>query len=92
LDIAFEQLLDPPVEATEITAVVWEVFADTRIIVLEEPVEGFVSITLRVDGRIQTESGDSVDLEAIQPGQQVRAVGQPGQAGTLLVQEVEVLR
>lgn len=92
LDIAFEQLFDLPVEATEITAVVSEVFVDIGIIVLEQPVEGFVTITLGVDGRIQTESGDSVDLEAIQPGQQVHAVGQSGQAGTLLVQEIEVLR
>ena len=91
LDIPFEQLLDLPIETTEITAAVSEVFADANIIVLEHPVDGFVTITLGGDGRIQTENGDSIDLGAIQPGQQVRAVGEPGQAGTLLAQEIDIL-
>jgi hypothetical protein len=77
------QRLYPPVLPAEITAVVSEVLVDSGIIVLEQPVDGFITITLGEDSLLE--------IETIQPGQQIHAVGQPGQAGTLLAQEVEVL-
>jgi len=77
------QRLYPPVPPTEITAVVSEVLVDSGIIVLEQPVDGFITITLGEDGLLERET--------LQPGQQIHAVGRPGEGGTLLAQEIDIL-
>lgn len=84
------QRLYPPVPPIEITAVVSEVNVNAGVVVLEQPVNGFIAISLAADGHLLTENGAVVSWETIQSGQQINAAGQVGPAGTFLAQEIHV--
>lgn len=84
------QRLYPPVPPIEITAVASEVNVDAGVVVLEQPVNGFITISLVADGHLLAENGAAVSWETIQPGQQISAAGQVGPAGTFLAQEIHV--
>lgn len=84
----WQQVFPAPTPMT-ITATIVEVAAN-GVIVLEKPVQGFVTVTLAPEGQLLTEDGGAANWEELTAGMQVQASGQVDQAGTLLAQEVHV--
>lgn len=74
-----------------IEAAVQEVIPEAGILVLTEPVQGFITITLAPDGQLLTEDGTVLGWEDIAIGAQVRATGEVGEAGTLMAQAITIL-
>jgi len=88
----FWKQLYPPVSATTtITATVLESVPEARIIVLQQPVAGFVTITLTSDGQLLTADGQPATWEEIVAESQVQANGEVGDAGTLLADRVQLI-
>ena len=88
----FWKQLYPPVSATTtITATVLESDSEARIIVLQQPVAGFVTITLTPDGQLLTADGQLATWEEIVGESQVQASGEVGDAGTLLADRVQLI-
>jgi hypothetical protein len=85
------QLLYPQEQTPAITAAIQEAIPEADVLVLAEPVEGFVTITLAPDGQLLTEDGTPIEWEDIEAGAQVQASGEVGEAGTLMTQVVTVL-
>lgn len=81
----------PPEEAPTITAAIQETVPEAGVIVLAEPVQGFVTITFAPDGQLRSEDGTVMGWEDIQAGVQVQASGEVGEAGTLMAQAVTIL-
>ena len=77
--------------AYSIVATAQEVVSEAGVLVLAEPVQGFVTITLAEGGQLLTESGMAATWEDVIPGTQVQATGEVGEAGTLLTQEITLL-
>lgn len=89
----FWKQLYPPVSTTTttITATVLESDPEARIIVLQQPVAGFVTITLTPDGQLLTADGQPMTWKEIVGGSQVQASGEVGGAGTLLADRVQLI-
>lgn len=88
----FWKQLYPPVSATTtITATVLESDPEARIIVLQQPVAGFVIITLTPDGQLLTADGQPATWEEIVEGSQVQASEEVGDAGTLWADRVQLI-
>lgn len=81
----------PPEDAPTITAAIQETVPEAGVIVLAEPVQGFVTITFAPDGQLRSEDGTVMGWEDIQAGVQVQASGEVGEAGTLMAQAVTIL-
>lgn len=83
--------LYPAVSATTtITATVLASDPEGGVIVLQQPVEGFVTITLAPDGQLLTKDGESAAWEDVTTGTPLRASGEAEAAGTLLAQQIHL--
>jgi hypothetical protein len=83
------QQLHPSVGASvSITGTVMKAFPETRVIVLEQPVEGFVTITLAKGGRLVNEEGERLDWDQVSIRMQVEAQGELEETATLLTSEI----
>ena len=89
--LCWKQLYPPVSATTTITATVLESDPEARIIVLQQPVAGFVTITLTPDGQLLTADGQPATWEEIVGGSQVQASGEVGDAGTLLADRVQLI-
>lgn len=74
----------PPVQPTTITATLRAVVPEANVLVLEEPVEGYITITPAAEG-------SPLAWEELTVGMQVMATGTAGPAGTLLAERVQVI-
>jgi hypothetical protein len=74
-----------------IEAAVQEVIPEANILVLTEPVQGFITITLAPEGQLLTEDSTAIGWEDIETGAQVQAIGEVGEAGTLFAQEIQLI-
>lgn len=84
------QQVFPPPPATTITATALQVVPESGVIVLERPVEGFITVTLAEEGQLLTEEGQPATWEALRTGVGIRAVGEANAAGTLLAQQIVI--
>lgn len=84
------QQIYPPVPETIITATVSSVFPESNTIILEQPSQGFISLSLAPKGQLL--KGEVVaSWEDFVPGTTIEADGEPGTGGVLLVQKVDIL-
>lgn len=84
----------PPEEAESdiaIEGLVMDVSLSARIIMLQEPVEGFDVIALTEESELVSVDGDGIALRDIRPGMRIQASGQPGESNALLARKVRVL-
>ncbi|MCZ7666682.1 MAG: hypothetical protein M5U34_05350 [Chloroflexi bacterium] len=58
---------------------------------LQEPVNGFIAVQLRKDGRIMDSAGQTLSLADVVPGMEIEATGVPGLAGVLEAEKIVVL-
>lgn len=85
------QQLYPPVPTTKsITATILNSFPEARIIVLQQPVEGVVTITLTPNGQLLAGGGETIAWENLAVGATVQAVGEIGAVGTFVAEEIHV--
>jgi len=84
---------DNEVEATSvtITGTVQDVMLSARIILLQEPVQGFSTLALTQDTKLVSAEGLDITLQEVRAGMRVQATGRPGTPGTLLPEEVRIL-
>jgi len=73
------------------TGTVQDVMRSARIIMLQEPVEGFLYVSLTQDTRLISIEGQKIVLQDIKAGMRIRVTGRPGSSGTLLAEEVQLL-
>lgn len=85
--------VDNEVEATSvtITGTVQDVMLSARIILLQEPVQGFSTLALTQDTKLVSAEGLDITLQEVRAGIRVQATGRPGTRGTLLPEEVRIL-
>ncbi|HLF25739.1 MAG TPA: hypothetical protein VJG32_05340 [Anaerolineae bacterium] len=82
------QQLYPPLPASTITATVSVSEPQARVMVLHEPVEGFVTVTLAPEGKLLHENGNLAEWSEVTSGIQIRATGKVSEGGSLLAQQV----
>lgn len=82
------QQLYPPLSANTITATVSVSEPQARVIVLQEPMDGFVTVTLTPEGKLLHEDGTLAEWDEVTSGVQIRAIGKVGEAGSLVAQQV----
>jgi len=70
---------------------VQDVMRSARIIMLQEPIEGFLYVALTQDTRLISIEGQNIVLQDIKAGMRIRVTGRPGSPGTLLAEEVQLL-
>lgn len=87
-DGAWDQVYDMP---TEITGTVLGTIADGRIILLSEPTQGFISVTLLPDGELVNNKGEVVEWDSLALGAVIRAQGAAGERGTYLADQVWIM-
>ena len=73
------------------TGTVQDVMYSARIIMLQEPVKGFLYVALTQDTRLISREGRNIALQDIEAGMRIRVTGRPGSQGTLLAEEVQIL-
>jgi hypothetical protein len=76
---------------TTIVGRVAEISLSPPLLVMSETAAGFGFVALAGGGVVRDSTGAEISLEAIQPGAGVQASGQPGDAGTLVADNVVVL-
>lgn len=86
----WKQLYPAVAAATTLTATVLESHSEARIIVLQQPVAGFVTLTLTPEGQLLTADGQPATWEELAKGRQVQASGKVGSAGTLLADRIQL--
>jgi len=74
-----------------IIATVMDTSLSARIIMLEEPVDGFSVVALTEDTKLSSLDGSPVELKDFQRGVQIRAIGRPGSSGALLAEQIILL-
>jgi len=74
-----------------LTGIVKDVSPSSRIIWLQEEVDGFTAIALLPESTITNASGNPLELAQIQQGLTVRASGQPGDNQALLAHSMQVI-
>ena len=74
-----------------ITGAVMDASLSARIILLEEPVEGYSTIALTEESKLVSADGSEITLRDIQPGVAIQASGQPGESNALIASQVLVL-
>jgi hypothetical protein len=80
-----------PFTTTTITATVRSLAVDEGVIVLEQPVQGFVTITLADTGQLLAADSTAVTWDDLAAGIQVQATGEAGKGGALLAQEIQIV-
>lgn len=78
-----------PVES--ITGSVESVDSTLGVIVLAQPVQGFVTITLAIDGTLVDSYDKVTNWRRVLPRAKVRAEGKAGEAGTYLAEHIAIL-
>ena len=84
----------PPVEAASnltITGTVMDTLLSARVILLEEPVEGFDAVALTGETRLLSADGREIALRDVRQGRTVTASGRPGHSGALIPARVVLL-
>jgi hypothetical protein len=79
-------------QSLAITGTVMQISLSARVILLEEPVDGYTSIALLERGQFISENGREILLQDIRPGSTIQAVGRSGGSNALLASEVIVLK
>jgi hypothetical protein len=74
-----------------IIATVMDTSLSARIIMLEEPVDGFSVVALTEDTKLSSLDGSPVELKDFHRGVQIRAIGRPGSSGALLAEQIILL-
>jgi hypothetical protein len=74
-----------------ITATVMDTSLSARVIMLQEPVEGFSVVALTDETELVSQDGSPVALKEFQHGVQIRAIGKPGSSGALLAEQIVLL-
>lgn len=82
------QPLSPTPTHVTIEASVQETAPAAGVIVLEQPAQGFVTVTLAPDGQLMTEDGRTATWEDVTAGARIEATGEVGVAGTLEASEI----
>ncbi len=74
-----------------IMGTVMDVSLSARIIMLQEPVEGFSVVALTEESELVSTDGDEITLRDIRPGMTIQTSGQPGESNALLASQVLLL-
>lgn len=82
------QQLYPPASAVTITGTVSMSDPQARVLVLQEPAEGFVTVTLAPAGQLLHEDGRPASWVEVTPKVAIKATGKLGEAGSLVAQQV----
>lgn len=87
---SWQQLYPPISTKKSVTAIILNGIPEARTIVLQQPVEGIVAITLTPDGKLLTEDGEIIGWENLAAGAAVQAIGEIGTAGTFIAEEIHL--
>jgi len=77
--------------AIAIIGTVQDVMISAQVIVLKTPIQGIQYVALHAGTVIRSREGQPIDLQDLQPGDRIQAIGQPSSADTLLADEVHIL-
>ncbi|MCO5188381.1 MAG: hypothetical protein M9928_07260 [Anaerolineae bacterium] len=87
----YQPVLPPVTPTRTITATVQSAVVEMNTIILEQPVEGFVTIALKEGRQLLATDNTPLDLADLAPGTQITATGVMGEAGALLAEFVRVV-
>ena len=85
------QKIYPHVSAMEpFNITIMNLISETRVIVPQLPVEGIVTITLASNGQVFAANGEAVSWDNLAIGARIQAIGEIGEAGTLVAEEIHI--
>lgn len=73
-----------------IETTIMSLISEAQVIVPQQPVEGVVTIILASDGQVFAANGEVVTWDSLVVGTRIQAIGEIGEAGTFVAEEIHI--